>query len=117
MQPRESTRLACVAGKVASVNTSRGGVPKTSVSEARVSTYGLDGDHQREQRIHGGPDRAVALYSLERIEALQREGHPIAAGTTGENLTLSGIEWESMTPGRELTVGAVRLLITAYASP
>jgi hypothetical protein len=33
------------------------------------------------------------LFSLELIRALQHEGHPIAPGTTGENLAASGIEW------------------------
>jgi MOSC domain-containing protein YiiM len=104
-------------GRVESINTSRGGVPKTSVFEALISKYGLDGDHQRDPRYHGGPDRAVVLYALELIEALRREGHPIGVGTTGENLTVSGLDWASVTPGRELTIGDVRLAITKYAAP
>lgn len=106
-----------MAGRVESINTSRGGVPKTSVFEALISTYGLDGDHQRDPRYHGGPDRAVVLYSLELIEALKREGHPVAVGTTGENLTVSGLDWPAMAPGIEIEVGEVRLQITRYASP
>lgn len=104
-------------GRVESVNISRGGVPKTSVFEALITEHGLDGDHQRDLRYHGGSDRAVLLFSLEVIQALQREGHPIAVGTAGENLTISGIDWPALTPGRELTVGAVRLLVTKYAAP
>jgi len=34
-----------------------------------------------------------------RIEALQNEGHPIAFGSTGENLTVSGIDWQRVVPG------------------
>ena len=64
-----------------SINVSRGGVPKTSVFEALVTEHGVDGDRQHDLRHHGGPDRAVSLFSLELIQALQREGHPIAAGT------------------------------------
>src|SRR5262245_24437543 len=105
------------AGRVESVNTSRGGVPKTSVFEALIAVYGLDGDHQRDPRLHGGPERAVVLYSLELIEALRREGHPIGIGTTGENLTISGLDWTALTPGRELAIGEVRLRITKYAAP
>jgi len=106
-----------VTGRLTAINTSRGGVPKISAFEALISTYGLDGDHQRDPRYHGGPDRAVVLYSLELIEALRGEGHPIGVGTTGENLTVSGLDWSSLTPGRELTVGDVHLLITKYAAP
>ena len=105
------------AGRVESINTSRGGVPKQPVFEAFVTADGVDGDRQSDRRFHGGPDRAVVLFSLDVIRALQSEGHPIAAGTTGENLTLVGVPWASFIPGTELTIGGVRLRITKYASP
>jgi len=104
-------------GRVESINTSRGGVPKQPVFEAFVTTSGIDGDRQRDRRLHGGPDRALMIFSLDVIRALQVEGHPIAAGTTGENLTLGGIDWTMVVPGAELAIGAVRLRVTKYASP
>ena len=104
-------------GRVESINTSRGGVPKASAFEALVTERGIDGDRQRDLRFHGGPDRAVVLFSLEVIRALQHEGHPITVGSTGENLTVSGLEWTAVVPGAELRIGDVRLLITKYASP
>ena len=57
------------------------------------------------------------LFSLDVIRALQREGHPIAPGTTGENLTVSGLDWPAIVPGSELQIGEVRLRITDYTSP
>jgi MOSC domain-containing protein YiiM len=87
------------------------------VREALVTDGGIDGDRQRNLRVHGGPNRAVSLFSGDVIRALQREGHPIAPGTAGENLTISGIEWAALTPGREVRVGGVRLEVTAYAGP
>jgi len=104
-------------GRLESINLSRGGVPKASAAEAFVKEDGPDGDRQRDLRMHGGRDRAVVLYSLDVIRELQREGHPIAVGSTGENLTVSGIDWPSVQPSTELHVGSVRLLITKYASP
>ena len=104
-------------GRLESINTSFGGVPKLPVFEGQITTEGVAGDVQRDLRYHGGPDRAVSIFSLELIQALQAEGHPIAPGTAGENLTVSGIDWALMTPGRELQIGPVRLVITAYASP
>ncbi|HKB13896.1 MAG TPA: MOSC domain-containing protein [Vicinamibacterales bacterium] len=106
-----------LSGRIESINTSRGGVPKQPVFEAFVTIEGIDGDRQHDRRFHGGPDRAVVIYSLEVIKALQAEGHPIAVGTAGENLTLSGVEWVAVAPGVELTIGEVRLVITKYASP
>lgn len=104
-------------GRVASINVSAGGVPKEPVAEAAVAEAGLSGDRQRDLVHHGGPDRAVSLFSLEAIEALRREGHPIAAGTTGENLTLAGIDWGAVVPGTEIRAGPARLLVTGYATP
>jgi MOSC domain-containing protein YiiM len=104
-------------GRVESINTSAGGVPKTPVLEAQVTSEGIAGDVQRDLRYHGGPERAVSVYSLERIADLQREGHPIAPGTAGENLTIAGIDWSLVVPGRNLQVGEVRLSVTRFASP
>jgi MOSC domain-containing protein YiiM len=106
-----------VAGRLESINASRGGVPKHSMFEALITDQGLDGDRQRDLRFHGGPDRAIVLFSLDVIRALQREGHTITAGATGENLTVSGLDWPSLTPRSELVIGEVRLAITKYTSP
>ncbi|MFA6166811.1 MAG: MOSC domain-containing protein [Gemmatimonadaceae bacterium] len=104
-------------GVIVSINVSSGGVPKLPVPEAHASPSGLDGDGQRDRRHHGGPDRALCLFSMERIEALQREGHAIAPGTTGENLTIRGLDWDTIAPGVQLRAGGVTMDVTAYASP
>ncbi|HZR22985.1 MAG TPA: MOSC domain-containing protein [Vicinamibacterales bacterium] len=103
--------------RVEAINVSRGGVPKTAIFETMITVDGVAGDRQADPRFHGGPDRAVVLFSLDVIAKLQAEGHPITAGTTGENLTRSGIDWATLGPGAELTIGAARLAITKYASP
>jgi len=104
-------------GVLESINVSRGGVPKTSVFEALVTEEGVSGDRQRDLRFHGGPDRAVSLFSFEIIEALQLDGHPITPGSAGENLTVSGLDWAALGPGTEIHIGPVRLLLTGFASP
>lgn len=104
-------------GTVASINVSGGGVPKLARPSAVVRVTGIDGDSQRNLRVHGGPDRAVCLYSLDLILALQSEGHPIAPGTIGENLTLAGVPWDAMTPGARVGVGEVVLQLTSFADP
>jgi MOSC domain-containing protein YiiM len=97
-------------GTVASINTSGGGVPKKRISVAKVSRLGLQGDAQNDTKHHGGPERAVCVYSLERIQRLQAEGHPIDVGTAGENLTLQGIDWDLVAPGIRIRVGEEVLL-------
>jgi MOSC domain-containing protein YiiM len=78
---------------------------------------GVEGDRQEDLRSHGGPDRAVCLYSLDLIEALQGEGHPISPGSIGENLTLSGIDWTAMRPDARLQIGDALMEVTRATSP
>lgn len=99
------------------INTSGGGVPKQARRTATVGTLGILDDVQRNTKVHGGPDRALCLYSLERIEALQQEGHPIYPGTVGENITISGLDWDAVVPGARIQLGAVLTEVTGFASP
>lgn len=100
------------------ISVSDGGVPKLAVPSARITIDGLAGDRQRNRKYHGGKDRAVCLFSLERIEALRAEGHTIRPGSSGENLTVAGLDWQHMAPGDQLTIGEhVRLELTSYTTP
>ena len=93
-------------------------MPKRRISGAKVSRLGLENDEQEDQVHHGGPDRAVCIFSLEKVHALQEEGHPIQIGSAGENLTVQGIAWESVMPGVRLRVGGqVVLEVTSFTSP
>ena len=103
--------------RVESINRSDGGIPKSSVPECFVHSSGLEGDRQRNLKHHGGPDRAVCLYSSELITAMKQEGHPVGVGLLGENLTLSGLDWSAIVPGTRLRVGAIELEVTSYTQP
>ena len=108
------------AGRVVSVNVNEGGVPKLPVDEQWVGPLGLADDrHIEPVPSHGGPDQAVCLYSLEAIERLVAEGHNVFPGAFGENLTLEGIELDSIGPGDRLTIGEGGLVIeiTWHAQP
>ncbi len=104
-------------GVLSAINVSDGGVPKLPLASCVVQKSGLAGDRQRDLEYHGGPDRAVCLFSHDLIQMLQSEGHPISPGTIGENFTLSGIDWSGMIPGRRIEVGEVELELTDYAAP
>jgi MOSC domain-containing protein YiiM len=105
-------------GTIYSINIRKdGGVPKYPVSSVYLGKNNVEGDKQNDLEYHGGPTRAVCLFSLEKIEALQREGHPIQPGTTGENLTIEGIDWELMEIGSKLSIGEVEIELTGPAPP
>lgn len=100
------------------INISDGGVPKRPVLEAVITKAGIEGDRQQNLKVHGGPDRAVCLYSQDLIDRLQDEGHSIEAGSSGENLTLAGLEWEKLKLGERLQVGPeVQIEIMSYTTP
>jgi MOSC domain-containing protein YiiM len=99
------------------INASKGGVPKHGAHAAHVSGQGLTTDRQSDTKHHGGSDRALCLYSLERILALQGEGHPIFPGAVGENLTVAGLDWDRLQPGARLRLGPVLAEITSYTTP
>ena len=105
-------------GYIFQLNCSDGGVPKRPVTEAQLTTMGLVGDRQTHLDIHGGPERALCLYSLEHITRLQGEGHAIFPGSIGENLTISGLDWKTLVPGIRLAIGDEAVIeVVSYAGP
>jgi MOSC domain-containing protein YiiM len=107
-----------VNGRIVQISVSTAGVPKRAVAEARVGRLGLDGDGHRDTEHHGGPDRAVCLFSLEQLQALQAEGHAVTPGALGENVTVEGMDWSEVAPGTRIRLGAdVLLEVTKYTSP
>jgi MOSC domain-containing protein YiiM len=104
-------------GVVAQLNTSRGGLPKLPVDTVTVGWRGVEGDSQRTRVHHGRPWQALCLWSTEVIDMFHAEGHPIAPGLAGENVTISGLPWVDITPGVRLRIGDVLCEASAYALP
>lgn len=104
-------------GRVHQINTSKGGVPKLATDQAVVGDRGIIGDEQADKIHHGHPEQALCLFSLEVIEKFRSEGHPIEPGSAGENITVSGVDWSDVVPGRKMTIGPVQVEITDYATP
>ncbi len=68
----------------------------------------LSGDEQADRSVHGGRDKAVYAYASEDItwwsQQLER---PLGPGAFGENLTLSGVEVNTLVVGQRLRIGTV----------
>jgi MOSC domain-containing protein YiiM len=110
--------VASATGVIRQISVSGGGVPKRPIERVVVWEEGLEGDRQADLRAHGGPARALCLFSLEVIEALRAEGHPIEPGAAGENVTVGALDWALVVPGVELVLGRdVQLEVTGYAAP
>lgn len=104
-------------GTVVSLNISAGGVPKLPVQQAELQINGFVGDGHDDSKYHGGPERAVCIYATEIIEALRAEGHPIVPGSAGENLTITGLDWEAIVPGVRFRIGTATLEVASFTSP
>src|SRR5918998_6022475 len=120
-QPQAPSGMVSGPAKVVSVNV---GVPRTVKNRGRVVTtaiwkrpvsgrvavrgVNLAGDDQADRSVHGGVDKAVYVYAREDYEwwggALGTE--TLAAGTFGENLTVSGLDLNAAEVGERWRGGA-----------
>ncbi len=77
------------------------GIFKSGISgPVWLSETNLDGDGQSDLVHHGGPDRAVLLYSAEHYPAWEnRFARPLSYGSFGENFTVSIADEKSVCIG------------------
>jgi MOSC domain-containing protein YiiM len=104
-------------GTVEQLNTSDGGVPKLPVGAVGVDTMGVVGDRQAVRRHHDRPWQALCIWSADVIDELAAEGHPIAAGRAGENITVRGLRWADVRAGVHLQMGEVLAEVSVFALP
>tara|TARA_B100000767_G_C19709569_1_gene512127 strand:- start:94 stop:525 length:432 start_codon:yes stop_codon:yes gene_type:complete len=101
-------------GEVLGIFISNGGVPKLPIDNTHIGIMGLNGDSQSDKKYHGGNLRAVCVLENELLVKLQKEGHPIIPGKTGENLLVEGYNLEI---GSTFTVGEAELEVVSAATP
>jgi len=102
-----------LVGRVSAVCIGPGGIPKHAVESARVGPTGVEGDRQR-FRFHGGPNRALCLFSVEDYASLRRDGVACEApGTFGENVLTEGLDFRELRADDELVIGDEALVLGA----
>jgi len=107
-----------MTGSVLQINVSAGGVPKRAVTQALVTSVGVEGDGHTHPEIHGGPERAVLLITAEGIEELSGLGFPLTYGSLGENLTTRGIGRREWRVGQRWRIGREAVIeITKRRAP
>ena len=104
-------------GTISQISVSNGGVPKTAVTSSEVDVRGLVDDVQATRLHHGRPWQALCLWSQDVIDEFAAAGHPIAAGSAGDNITISGVDWQTMRGGTIIDLGGVRCQLSAPAVP
>jgi len=104
-------------GSLLQLNVSRGGMPKLPVLQAQVTVEGVAGDWQKNRKYHGGPDRAICLFSTELYDRLRGLGIDLVPGAVGENFTTTGIDLQRLAKGDRLRVGECLIEITNVRVP
>lgn len=118
--------------KIISVNV---GLPREVLWKGRTVTTGifkepveghimvrelnLDGDHQADLSVHGGPDKAVYAYPAEHYDYWRGElpDMNLAWGTFGENLTTEGLLEGKVNVGDRFRIGSAVLMVTQPRMP
>jgi MOSC domain-containing protein YiiM len=96
------------------------GIFKTPVAgRITVGELNLQGDGQADLSVHGGPDKAVYVYSWQNTlfwrTVLSRDD--LGPGSFGENLTVEDLPEDQVAIGDELEVGTARLQVTQPRLP
>jgi len=91
---------------------------KTPVSEAWLHTTHFEGDAQADLKHHGGPDKAVCVYSFEHYPYWERVlGTSLTPGAFSENLTVAGITETQVSIGDIFQVGETLVQISQPRQP
>jgi MOSC domain-containing protein YiiM len=106
-----------MTGSIVQINISPGGIPKRPIPEATLTRQGILGDSWAHPQIHGGPNQAILIITLEGILELISRGFSLFPGALGENLTTSGLDRRQMRAGQRYRAGQAFLEITKLRSP
>ena len=83
-----------------------------------AGALGLVGDAVFDTRHHGGPDQAVLMYSAAHYPLWERElGRTVQPGDFGENLTVEGLDEDTVCIGDVYQLGPVRLEVSHPRQP
>jgi MOSC domain-containing protein YiiM len=118
--------------KVVSVNV---GLPREIIWKGNVVTTGIfknpvqgriavrklniDGDRQADLSVHGGIDKAVYVYPLQHYQYWRAElpHQEMPWGMFGENLTIDGLQEDSVNIGDQFRVGSAEVVVTQPRMP
>lgn len=113
-----------MAGRVLRVNIKgetpgEEGLPKKRVRAAMARQEGLEGDFNRyrHEKQQDDPRAALLILPMETIRDLNAEGWPVQPGDLGENLTTTGVPYETFEPGKTFSVGEATIRISKRCDP
>jgi MOSC domain-containing protein YiiM len=97
------------------------GMFKEPVDRARIRVGGIVGDRQGDRRVHGGPEKAVHLFTREAYARIGDARPDVAEllrpGILGENLSTSGLIESEVCIGDVYALGSARIQVSQPRSP
>ena len=106
-----------MTARIVSINVSQGGIPKLPVSSIQVMLSGLKGDGHNHEK-HCTPLQAISIQDIEKLNELNQQGYSLVSGSTGENLTVEGLNVNSLPIGTMIKVqSGVILELTKIRKP
>lgn len=85
----------------------------------QVNSTNVAGDEQKHKKVHGGPFRAILMYSAENYDRWQDDlDKPLMYGAFAENFTVRGMDEQSVCLGDVYQVGeTVRVQVAQPRQP
>jgi MOSC domain-containing protein YiiM len=79
----------------------------------------LDGDQQSDLTVHGGEFKAVYCYPVEHYEYWRAKlpGRSLPLGVFGENLTIEGLNEDTVHIGDEFAIGSAEVVVSQPRLP
>ncbi len=96
------------------------GIFKTPVEgPVHLSSLGFTGDGQADLTVHGGPDKAVCVYSADHYPGWRHTLgiDPFPFGAFGENLAIDGLDEEQVCIGDVWSVGDALVQVSQPRQP
>ncbi|MFC5467584.1 MOSC domain-containing protein [Cohnella suwonensis] len=95
------------------------GIYKTTVDRPlALSALGLDGDEQADLVNHGGPDKAICVYSLEHYPHWEKVlSAELPLGAFGENFTVGNLSERDIRIGDVFRVGTAVVQVSQPRQP
>ncbi len=100
--------------------TWRSGIFKSAVSgPVRLAAENLDGDQQADLRVHGGPDKAVCVYSADHYPYWREQlgVQECGPGWFGENFSVEGQNEGTVSIGDTFRVGTAIVQVSQPRAP
>jgi len=95
------------------------GLPKIKVDNTMITLSGIKGDYNNFRKIkkNNDPNMSILILCMDVIDELNKEGWPVKPGDLGENITITGINYDDLAPKQKYYIDSALIEITLICDP